>query len=163
MAAIVLASHLPGEGHFRSERHRVVPILCRDPLDYWRGLAEWWDSDETLVNLEHDIEATDDQVDELLDCQHSLCSWAYRCHWASTGLPHDVYAHGTGDRYRNTHYLTGGEPWADWSAIGFLKIGPGARVGPLAPATWSEVELSIEAAIDGPVHMHWPEVTHHHW
>ena len=159
---VVVCSHLPGEGHFLSERFRVLPVLCVDGLDYWRGLASVWDSDETIVNVEHDMEVTDEHVETLLACPHSLCSWAYESHWISTGLPRDVISAGTfGPNGRQ--YLDGGEEWAEWSAIGLVKIARDARIGPLTEAPWNRLELSVETAVARPWHMHWPPVPHHHW
>jgi hypothetical protein len=164
---IVLASHLPGEGHFRSERFEVVGVECRDDLDYWRGMAACWDHDETIVNLEHDLEITDGHVQALLDCPHPLCSWAYACHWATTHLSHDVYAAGTGARdaarQPEPDYVRGGEEWAAWSAIGLIKLTPRARTAPLRQEPWSALELAVHDAVSRPWHMHWPPITHHHW
>lgn len=163
----MLASHLRGEGHFRSSAFRVVPACCEGPYDYWRALADLWDGLETIVNVEHDVEASDDHVAQLLACGHLLCSWAYQCHWISTGLPRDVIAAGLGARDPQTHpdpvHLTGGEEWANWSAIGLVKIAPEARTGPLRREPWQQLELAVHDAVSGPWHMHWPPVTHHHW
>ena len=166
-AGVILASHLPGEGHFHSELLPVVGVECREDFDYWRGLHEQWDRDVTIVNVEHDMEITDRHVQELLDCSHPLCSWAYACHWASTHLPYDVYAAGAGARDIATQptarHLEGGEEWAAWSAIGLVKLAPQARTGSLRREPWSTLELAVHDAVDRPWHMHWPPVTHHHW
>lgn len=170
---LVVASHLPGEGHFRSEHFRVVPVCCVGEFDYHAALAAVWESDETIVNVEHDIEVSDEHVEALIDCPEPLCSWAYHCHWASTGLPHDVIAAGTGRRDPHTNpdpdCLTGGEEWANWSAIGLVKIAPEARIGPLRREPWQRLELSIHDAVKRPWHMHGNAVggadlvPHHHW
>lgn len=167
MTAVVVCSHLPGEGHFRSERFSVHPVECRDDLDYWRGLLQHWDGDVTIINIEHDMDAADEHVQALIDCPHPLCSWAYRCNWASTGILGGVIAAGLGARDGDSNpdpgYLQGGEEWAAWSAIGLVKITAEARVGPLHPEIWQRLELSIHDAVRGPFHMHWPLVPHHHW
>lgn len=173
MNAVVLCSHLPGEGHFRSTRFKVVPIECVDPYDYWRGVAYWWGSGRTIVGIEHDMEVSDAHVRELIDCPNSLCAWAYHCHFASTGLPRDVIAAGTGSRdsglTSDPEYLTGGERWAAWSAIGVVKIAAQARLGPLRRESWQLLELSVHDAVHRPWHIHGNAVGgadlihHHHW
>lgn len=166
---IVLASHLEGEGHFRSARHAVKPALCRGDADYYYALAAVWESDLTIVNVEHDIEVSDRHLDELLACPHPLCSFAYQCHFASTGQAESIIAAGTGDW---AHHLQGGEEWADWSAIGLVKITPEARTGPLAYRSWQDLERSVHNAVTRPWHMHGNgshpgdksgHVAHHHW
>ena len=161
---LVIASHLPGEGHFHSARFEVRPVVCRDDWDYWAGLADVWQSDATLLNLEHDLEVGDVHLAALLDCPHPLCSWAYECHWHTTGLPTNVIAAGTGVHFdAKQRYLRGGEEWADWSAIGLVKITPEARVGPLRREPWQRLELAVHDAVKRPWHVHWPEVNHWHW
>lgn len=164
---LVVCSHLPGEGHFRSERYQVAPICCAGDFDYWQGINAHWTHPGALVLVEHDIEVTDRHLTELGDCPHPLCSWAYACHWASTGLPHDVIAAGSGHRDPETNpdpeYLVGGEEWANWSAIGLVKIAPEARIGPLRCEPWQRLELAVHDAVRRPWHMHWPPVNHWHW
>lgn len=165
---VIVCSHLPGEGHLHSKRFRVVPVLCADEFDYWRGLAEHWDTDATIVNAEHDIEWSDEHVAALLDCPEPLCTWAYRCNWISTGIASGVIAAGAGARdvatQPDAYYLQGGEEWAQWSAIGLVKIESKARRGPLEREPWNRLELAVEAAVRSPWHVHWtPELKHHHW
>lgn len=163
---LVVCSHLPGEGHFDSELFRVVPRLCADLLDYWRALVSVWDSPSPIVNVEHDVAVTDEHIAALIDCPHPLCAWAYRTHWITNGVG-DLIAAGTGRRDPATNpdpgYLTGGEEWAAWSAIGLCKIAPEARVGPLRPEPWMRLELAVHDAVKRPWHLHWPPVAHHHW
>jgi hypothetical protein len=159
--AVVLASHLADEGTFRSQKYKVIPWLCRDgeDLDYWRGYASLWESDLTIVGLEHDIEWTDDDVADLLACPHQLCSRTYVCHWASTGVLYDIFPVRNNDLFVKDE----GTKWAERSAIGFVKITPEARIGPLEQARWNHLEESIERAVQRPWHLHWPPVPHHHW
>lgn len=168
MSALVFASHLPGEGHFHSDRFEVTGWECAGDLGYWEGLAAVWESDRTIINLEHDIEVTDDHVETLVACPHPACAWAYECHWASTGIPGGVIAAGAGarDAERNPDpgYLQGGEEWAAWSAIGLVKLTREARTGPLRCEPWQRLELAVHDAIKRPWHMHWtPPLEHHHW
>ena len=56
---VILASHLSGEQHFRSAQHMVVPIPCHGPLDYHKGVAAWWETSRTIINVEQ-LNAFDD-------------------------------------------------------------------------------------------------------
>lgn len=164
---VLIASHLPGEGHFHSSRFSIEPVRCEGPFDYWEGLAKYWDSDLTIVNLEHDLEVSDEHAQALIDCPHPACSWAYLVHWASTGLRSDVIAagHGRRDPHSNPdpEFIREGEEWAAWSAIGLVKLTAEARIGSLRREPWQRLELSVHDAVKRPWHMHWPAVPHHHW
>lgn len=167
-ASLIVCSHLPGEGHFESDRFTVVPALCEDEYDYWAALNVVWSSDVTIVNLEHDLEVSDAHIAALLDCPYGACAWAYRCHWASSGIPGGVIAAGRGERRHggtgDPRYLQGGEHWAAWAAIGLVKIVPAARIAPLRREPWQNLELAVHDATERPWHIHWtPELKHHHW
>lgn len=155
---VILASYLPGEGYLTSEKYGVKPILCEDDFDYWQGLAAWWDSDFTIVNVEHDLEWSDSEIAALAACPHSLCSWNYRCHWASSGQVNGVLPHTLNDKF-----IEPGDELADWSAIGLIKIAPEARIAPLPKEPWNRVEWAIDEAVMKPWHIHGPELPHHHW
>ena len=163
---LILASYLPGEGHYRSEKYTVVPILCDTDIAYSQGLAAYWDHPGILVNLEHDLEVTDDQLAELIECGHPLCAAAYKCHWASTRAPVSVWAH-----TRDGVFVWAGDEWADWSAAGCVKMAPKARVGTIGECHWGRVENAIAHAVVGTWHLHWERdehngptgLAHHHW
>ena len=169
---LVICSRLAGEGYYHSLHFETRPILCQGLFDYWHGLAEAWESGRVLVNVEHDMDVRERHLTELISCPHSLCSFAYRTHWASNGVG-DLIAAGTGDRDRVTNpdpgYLQGGEEWAAWSAIGLVKIAPEARIGPLRREPWNTLELAVHDAVARPWHMHGNAVggrelvPHWHW
>lgn len=167
---MVLASHLHGEGFFSSERFPVVPVLCEGPFDYWRGVAAPWDSDATLVLLEHDMECSDALVSELLACPHPACSHAYQMHIPRTYWAHNVSTAGWHppidplSQYtaRGIRWVAPGDEWADFSGIGFCKLTPAARTTPLRRDAWQGVEISVNAAINARWHLHWPGVEHYH-
>lgn len=155
---IVLASHLPGDTPYQSQRFPVTPVECNSELDYWRGLHEHWGSSETIINVEHDIALTDQHLQTLAACPHPACAWAYVCHWVTTHLPPGTIA----ARHHNGRYLTVGEEWADWAPLGLIKLAGTARCAPLAATRWRELEQTVNTATRGPWHMHWPPVAHHH-
>jgi len=156
---LVVVSHLPGEGHFESDRFRVRPVECSGPFDYWRGLASAWDHPGALVNLEHDVAVTDEHIAALIDCPHSACSWVYRLHWRSSGVPGGRLSATVDDRP-----VLPGDEWATWSAIGLVKVTPAARIGPLRREPWQRVERAVADAVRGPWHLHTtPTLAHHHW
>lgn len=157
---IILASHLPGAGHFESERFMVDPIECSEPEDYWRGVAEWWDSYDVLINVEHDMQVSDDLIGALLDCPEPLCTYAY---WLgpSSGGPH--WAHRTGRQPPcGGVWIEEGDEWADFGGIGFCKIAPEVRVRALPEQTWQFVDIAVFASVQRQVHVHWPAVRHDH-
>jgi hypothetical protein len=165
---VILASILPGEPIFESEQFEVWPIECVEPENYWEGVAEWWDSDRVIVNLEHDVECSDELIQTLLDCDCAFGTWAY---WLGipSGGPH--WAHRTGKQPPcGGAWIETGDEWADFGGIGFCKIEPSARVRPLwepkddddEPPTWQEVDIAVFASVHQQVHVHWPAVEHLH-
>jgi hypothetical protein len=161
---IVLASHLPGEGRFRSEQFRIVSLLCVDDLDYSRGLQSLWGSDHTLIVLEHDMECSDELIQGLLDCPHSLCTHSYLLHWASTHSAKPHYAQMVGSRpsVGGGDWIKRGDEWADFTGIGFCKITPEARVRPLEETGWQDVDCAVTKAVEGRWHVHSPPIEHYH-
>jgi hypothetical protein len=147
-----------GEGYYHSLHHETRAVLCSDDFDYWRALADVWESDRPICNIEHDIDVREHHLTELLACRHGACAWAYRCNWISTGIPGGVIAAGTGARDPQSNpdpgYLAGGEEWAAWSAIGLVKIAPEARIGPLRREPWGSLELAVHDAVKRPWHLH---------
>ena len=150
---VILASILPGEPIFESEQFEVWPIECVEPENYWEGVAEWWDSDRVIVNLEHDVECSDELIQTLLDCDCAFGTWAY---WLGipSGGPH--WAHRTGKQPRcGGVWIETGDEWADFGGIGFCKITPEARVRPLEETDWTGVDCAVSRATDSRVHVHW--------
>jgi hypothetical protein len=72
---------------------------------------------------------------------------------------------------RNCKWIEQGDEWANWSSIGFCKIGKEARIKPLDRMFWQYLEHAINRVVaQGPYgygaglvwHIHWPEVVHFH-
>ena len=77
---IITSSYLTGEQPFRSERYDVQGIECKTEhgeFNYCDGLQKAWITDKTVVNVEHDMEFSDELVDGLVDCPWPLCAYAY--------------------------------------------------------------------------------------
>lgn len=162
MSAIVVVSCLPGEQPFRSRRYRTNIVMCDDDLSYWRSLDLLWASAFTIVNVEHDMECSDRLIDELVTCREPLCTHAYRIHHAAKE-PGGHYAHRVGKNARyGGDWWKPGEPWAEFSGIGFAKIAPEARTGTLPMAPWHSLEMSVADATSGRWHIHSPGVEHRH-
>ena len=160
-STVVLTSHLVDAEHFRSEHYEVHPIECVEPEDYHAGVARWWDSDRTIINVEHDMQVDHELIQGLLDCPHPFCSWAY---WLGipSGGPH--WAHRTGKQPPcGGVWIETGDEWADYGGIGFCKITPEARVRPLPEQTWQFVDIAVFQAVDERMHIHWPAVAHDHY
>lgn len=150
---VILASHLAGEPIFESQQFEVWPIECVAPEDYYDGVARWWDSDRTIILIEHDMEVSDDLIQTLLDCDCTFGSWAY---WLGlpSGGPH--WAHRTGRKPPcGGAWIETGDEWADFGGIGFCKITPEARVRALPESTWQFVDIAVFQAVDERCHMHW--------
>jgi hypothetical protein len=140
--------------------YSVHDVVCDDPLfGYWSGLSSVWDSDRTLVNVEHDVEFSDDLVAELLSCPHDLCAFPYRV--MPFGWPGGTWGASYGFLW-----VTEGQPWAMFTSIGFCKISAEVRVGTtLQQVVWDKVEGSIhKAAVQNRRmwHLHWPAISHYH-
>ena len=162
MTVVVVASYLPGEEPFSSERFHVRQVECQGDFDYSHGLAEAWVSDATVVNVEHDLEVSDTLIQNLIDCPEPLCAQTYPLYAASG-------AHGTTDGpiypYTATNpgaWVSEGTEWAEWAAPGFIKVTPDARVNPFPEKHWLTVEHATNYLTRGPWHLHWPPVEHHH-
>jgi hypothetical protein len=148
---VVLASHLPGEGHFRSTKHTVVPIPCVGDRDYSDAMRRWWGTSHDLVNVEHDHDPTDEQIQELLDCPHDLCTFAYLLHHLPEPAHYAQRDGGTG----YGEWIKAGVEWCGFSGIGFCKITRGVRVRPLEASSWQEVDCRVSDATDADWHVHW--------
>lgn len=164
---IIIAGRLKGDPEFKTSYQLHSPIL-RGELDYWRALNAHWASDRTLINVEHDMEFSDELVRGLVECPHPLCTYPYRCYLRDR--EYYVYTP-TVDGW----WVEEGTEWADTSTLGFCKIAPEARTRPLRRIIWKFLEHSMCAAVTGfsqvepdPVanrrawHVHWPEVRHFH-
>lgn len=163
---IILASHLPGETPPSSSRFAICRIECIDEWSYWAGVETWWDTPAELVNVERDHDYSDKLVTELLDCPYPLCSYPYLVQ--PEYLDHPVLCATVGHRASDEAWVQPGDEWADFSSIGFCKIGPAARVLPLfrIPWKWVEHEVDRNVAHSGlRWHLHWPDgqpIEHHH-
>ncbi|HET6911116.1 MAG TPA: hypothetical protein VFH54_17440 [Mycobacteriales bacterium] len=132
-------------------------------LDYSRGLAAAWnDPAVTVVNVEHDVEVSDDLIAALVDCPEPLCAWTYPLYAASR-------AHGTEHGpifpFCATNpgpWVTEGTEWVEWAAPGFIKATAAARRGPFPDKHWLGVEQATNYLVTGRWHLHWPAVEHHH-
>ena len=159
---IVVASYLPGETPFTSERFTVQPVLCVNDFDYSHGLGEVWASSKIVVNVEHDLEVSDDIIARLVDCVEPLCAQTYPLYAASG-------SHGTEHGPIYPYCASNPGPWvaegdecAEWAAPGFIKVTPSARTGPLPEKHWLTVEAATNFHTPGRWHLHWPPVQHDH-
>lgn len=169
---VITSSYLTGNQPVRSEHFNVHGIECKSEkgeFDYVNGLQEVWLSDKTMVNVEQDMEYSDELVDGLINCPWPLCAYAYTVY--PTKLGHYIYCATSRKSDDEVSWLTEGEEWALWSSIGFCKIAPDARVKPLDRLFWQWVEHSINRIVgvyqnaggaNLSWHIHWPAVEHYH-
>lgn len=154
---LIVASRLEGDG-LRTSEYEVLDLVCDGPFDYWSGLASVWGSDQTVVNVERDMEFSDDLVRELLSCPQPLCAFPYRV--LPSGWPGFLYSAAFRD------WVSEGTDFASFSAIGFCKITPEARSGSeLERKSWEHLETGVHNAVAHGKrfwHLHWPEIVHYH-
>jgi hypothetical protein len=148
-----------------------VPILGEDPYGYWRALNDHWGHGRTIVNVEHDVEFSDRLVQELVDCPHPLCTYAYRVYIQRRG--YWIYA-----PTRDGKWIAEGDEWADTASLGFTKIAASEQGQPLDRLPWKWLEHAVCGAVAGTGsawdagclnrgrdrawHVHWPEIGHYH-
>lgn len=85
-------------------------------------------------------------------------------------VPYERYAHGFARNRAGImdRWISAGETVCDWSAIGFCKVTPGARVmngefvEPLPVVHWRSVEAAVNQRVTCGWHVHWPEISHDH-
>lgn len=173
----MLAARLATDEPFRSERFDVRAPVLDGPNDYWHEMNPLWDSDVTLVNVEHDMQFSDELIAELLDCPHPVCTHTYRVGPAAYGLQyaHDISLVGWHppieplSQYsaRGSRWVEPGDEFADFSGIGFVKIDRAARCAPLREDSWRGVEISVNRAINARWHLHWGSggvgIKHYHY
>ena len=175
---VVVSTHLTDEDPFKSDVYSVLGVECLTEFSYWAGVSSVWQKGYTVINIEHDMERSDELVAGLLECPHPLCAYAYTVY--PTALGRYIYC-ATRDRITDAEFDAGlrpgwiieGEEWADWSSIGFCKIAPSAQLQPLDKMFWQWFEHTINRsatrttqvghqAVRNRWHIHWPEVTHYH-
>lgn len=178
----MVACRVAGDHPFSSDRYEVRAPVVADDYGYWQALNEAWNTSDVLVNVEHDMEFSDELVDGLVNCPHPRCTYPYRCwlkhhkHWVYTPV-------------LDGHWIEKGVEWADTSTLGFIKIAPEARTQPLERMIWKFLEHKVceattgfsqikigalgksvcECSLQTPEdtqramwHVHWPEVRHFH-
>lgn len=170
-AALVVSSFLPGDVPLHSDLFPVMGVECVAEFSYWAGLASQWDPDNgrTLINVEQDMEFSDELVAELVDCEHPLCAYPYQVYprslgryiYCATTTQPDLDGHP-----RDPRWVEPGDEWAVWSSIGFAKIAPAARIRPLDKLFWQWLEHGVNRVVNKHAglrwHLHWPEIRHLH-
>ena len=163
---------MPGETPLSSGIARVSPVVCEHDFSYWAGLNEAWCSDETIINVEHDMIYSDELAQDLLDCPEPACMYPYKVfptalqryiYCATTDAPGDM----KGDHPSDLRWVEGpADTWAAWASIGFAKLAPEVRIQPLDRMWWSWLEHCVNRVLDASGnhwHLHWsPEDLHLH-
>ena len=169
---LVVSSFLPGNKPLVSERFPVMGVECQAEFSYWAGLSSQWNSERTLINVEQDMEFSDELVAELADCPHPACAYPYQVYPGALGR----YIYCATRTEPTIDSLTGkpsdpvwispGDEWAVWSSIGFCKLAAEVRVKPLDKLFWQWLEHGVNRVVgkyaEVQWHIHWPEIRHHH-
>jgi hypothetical protein len=135
-----------------------------------------WERPVTVVNVEWDMEYSGELARRLIDCPRPICAHAYllyRASYRALTTPRWAFQVSTSGQTppiaslsrwsaRGWRWLERNEEWADFGGIGFLKVTPDGRSGPLARDAWRGVETSVAASLTGRIHVHWPGVEHYH-
>lgn len=169
MAVVVVSSYLPlREETTATSRYPVHPVKCLDELDYMEGVAAAWATDNTIVNIEHDLQYDDKLIDDLVNCPEPACAYPYLIHHHPLKAP--FYCCAIGNRAKGwasfwvtCAWVTPDDEWADFAAPGFIKVTPEART-PIVDldAHWQHVEFVINDHVTTRWHLHWPAVEHYH-
>lgn len=137
---------------------------CDGPYDYWQALNTLWVTPVDIINIEHDIEATKDHVDELINCKYALCTYAYLVYSATHGEPDPRWCHWHKGHNNTLYQGSEGDKFADFSGIGLCKIGGMQRLKThlSTPRGWRHLDVMVNRRKFGKWHVHWPAVEHNH-
>ena len=139
---------------------------CVGSTDYATALRVYWELSGHMVIVEHDIVPTEEQVRELIDCPHPLCTIPYWLWPESTGLTYALCS-----AFLVTEHgkvcVPDGEAYADFSALGLVKLSAEFRasVGKPSIVQWNNVDIEINRLVSlGHYrwHIHRPMVEHYH-
>jgi hypothetical protein len=165
---IVLAAHLPDRPVHTSDLFKVLDLEVGDDLRYSNGLASLWGTNKTIVNVEQDMQFSDELVAELVECPEPLCAYPYQVYPTAKGK--FIYC-GTTDAPepgdKDPRWLKGPDDTRSvWHSIGFCKITPQARVKPIDRMFWKWLEHAVNRVVCREAgltwHVHWPEIRHYH-
>ena len=156
---IVLCGHGPAEQPQRFDRYKTTTFFYddNDPPEKGAVLERWWGSGLTIVYLDNDVEVHDEHLDALLACPEPLCSWQFVLHWVSGGGPSGKLID-----------VDEGDGFSGYSPMGLVRIRPEARRCWQMPHHWRDVEMAMNACVNGRWHLHGPAngqeaLPHHHW
>lgn len=142
----------------------VRPHWCYEDVDYALGLRSVWNDPDDLVIIEHDIVPSPTQVNELLECNNSLCCFAYYLAPHFTGNIKPIFA-----QSNDGVAIEKGDSYCLSSGLGFVKIAPFIRERTELPPIegWVHFDMAVNRTIrkafkDISWHVHWPPVRHEH-
>lgn len=172
----VYAAYKPPLMPFYSDEFDVYSLQIRSDADYAIGMATMYENGEQFVNIEHDMQVSDDRIYELFECPLPFCTWAYRIHrsWIvdlsqgkldeeTLSYPNSFYAQHNVLDGRVIPIQNQEVTSALCSGIGFCKITPDGREFPIVH--WTAVEQPVQELCQNVAkawHIHWPEVEHWH-
>ena len=136
-----------------ADRHPGRVIFCEKdtPLGYAEDLRDYWHVRGDLLSVEHDMEITEKQVRELLNCPEPACAFVYWIFAASSNKPEP--------------FPTATQEYSAHAAPGFCRLKESVRRGTFPIDHWSKVEWHLDRIVRrtaGRWHNHGPAVPHHH-
>ena len=146
---------------------------CGYPHDYEDSLFALWSANTDIIVIEHDIVATDEHIEELVECLAPLCAFAYKVYPISSGRQEAFYPHANRDKTGTKYtFVKEGEHWADHAALGLTKFSQHIRHVVERPnllhdewSDWRNLDTRLSQAFNDQglgFHIHWPEVEHLH-
>jgi hypothetical protein len=152
------------------ERYRDTTYVQLDPDDdrhYWAVLAEWWDRGEAFVIVEHDIEIHGGVLGEFEACPEPWCTFPYARLLCGPHSSWSVEAWGPGipllDKSLGCTRFSAELVRAEWDLLD--RLGEWS-IGGSPPGHWKRLDDGSAVLLHErgyQVHVHHPEVTHHHW
>jgi len=134
-----------------------------DDYAYWKALKELWGLADLLL-IQQDIVFTEEQLNEILECEHPDCAFAYRLYPITTALPDEVWSVGENRLPERIRLFTIEEKpeFCSFASLGFIKLSKDTqrKVELDAPVTWRFIDLeTIGKVKDAKIHVHY-EVEH---
>ena len=136
---------------------------CVGSTDYATALRVYWELSGHMLIVEHDIVPTEEQIRELIDCPHPLCTVPYWLWPKSTGLIDAIQSVRTDGNFD----VPPDQKFADFSSLGLVKLSAEFRasVGKPSIVQWNNVDIEINRLVSlGHYrwHIHRPMVEHYH-
>lgn len=148
------------------DKYNIVTrfVDMKDVASTSHFLQEYWDKNETIIYLGHDVVPSEGMVEALLNCPYDLCAQAALIYPAHTGLKEPVIALRKRDEFGSLSWISENEEWADAFNLELTKFTPKAQqMIPVPECSWQMIDNEMSKASPIKAHVHWPLVKHNSW